>query len=94
MKKTVPKFHSPEEAALFWEHHEILNYVEPDEFKIIHPRKSRSYSFANPKRKLEKRLISLRIDTRLIHKAKNLAASREVGYQSILRNWLEKGAVR
>ena len=94
MKKRIPKFKSKEEAALFWENHEILDYVEPDEFRVIHPRKRRNYSFRNPQMKSEKQLISLRIESRLLKQAKTLAVRRQVGYQSILRKWLEKGALR
>lgn len=92
MKKQIPTFKSSEEAALFWEQHEILDYVDPDEFKIVHPQKSRHYSFKNPRKKSEKRLISLRVDTRLLQRARVVASRKQTGYQTVLRNWLEKGA--
>ena len=92
MKKKIPQFHSKEEAALFWENHEILDYIEPNEFKIIHPRKHRQYSFTNPYRKPTKELISIRIDSTLLERAKKMAHQIKVGYQSVLRGWLEKGA--
>ena len=92
MKKKMPKFNSPEEAALFWENHEILDYIDPDEFKVVPPKKRRRYSFVNPRKKSEKQLISLRIDSKLLQQAKNVAARQQTGYQAILRKWLEKGA--
>jgi len=94
MKKKMPEFRSKEEAALFWESHEILDYVDPDEFKVVDPRKQRRYAFRNPRARSERQLISLRIESRLLEQAKNQAARRQVGYQSILRKWLEKGAQR
>ena len=33
--KPIPKFKSVEEAALFWENHEILDYIDKDDFKPI-----------------------------------------------------------
>ncbi|MBI2340270.1 MAG: hypothetical protein HYU99_07900 [Deltaproteobacteria bacterium] len=92
MKKKIPSFRSKEEAALFWENHEVLDYIEPDEFKISKPGEERRYSFRNPRKKTAKRLVSLRIDAQLLGKAKRMAERKQAGYQSILRGWLEKGA--
>lgn len=91
MKKKVPKFTSPEEAAIFWENHEILDYIDPDEFKVVKPREKQCYSFVSSEAKPQKQLISLRIDTSLLKKAKIHAAKKGVGYQIILRSWLERG---
>jgi predicted DNA binding CopG/RHH family protein len=38
----------------------------------------------------KKELISLRIDEQILNHAKSLAARQGVGYQSILRGWIEK----
>lgn len=94
MKRTLPKFRSKEEAALFWENHEVLDHVDPNEFKVVHPGKKPRYAFVNPREKAERQLISLRVDSRLLEKARMLASRWEVGYQSILRSWLERGATR
>ena len=92
MKKNIPKFRSPEEAALFWESHEVLDYVEADEFKIVPRQERQRYAFVNPNQKKEKQLVSLRIDSDLLGREKRVASRCQVGYQSILRKWLEKGA--
>ena len=92
MKKKIPNFQSPEEAALFWENHEVLDYINPNEFKVVHPKKARRFSFTHSRQKPVKQLISLRIDARLLEKAKQTAVRNHAGYQSILRGWLEKGA--
>ena len=83
MKRHVPRFRSKEEAALFWENHEILDYLSPDEFRVVDPRKEHRYNFANPRRKSLKQLISLRVETHLLKKAKTVASRKGVGYQSI-----------
>lgn len=92
MKKRIPKFKSPEEAALFWESHKILDYIDPKEFKVIYPGKSRRFRFDNPGKRVPKRLISIRVDVPIIERAKKEAGRRKVGYQSILRRWLEKAS--
>ena len=92
MKKKIPSFRSKEEAALFWENHEILDYVDPDEFKTVKPDEGGRYSFKNPRKKKARQLVSLRIDEQLLKKAKRVAERKQAGYQSILRHWLEKGA--
>ena len=91
MKKQIPEFRSKEEAALFWENHEVLDYIDPDEFKVVKPGEGRRHAFINPQRKPVKQLISLRIDSSLLKKAKASASKKRVGYQTILRLWLERG---
>lgn len=92
MKKRIPGFKSPEEEALFWESHKILDYIDPKEFKVVYPWKSRKYRFVNPGKRLPKRLISIRVDIPIIEKAKKEAVRRKVAYQSVLRRWLEKAS--
>lgn len=92
MKKKIPKFRSKEEAALFWENHEVLDCIDPDEFKVVRPGKGRRYAFANPRVKSQKKLISIRIDARLLEKAKSWASRQRVAYQAVLRKWIERGA--
>lgn len=94
MKKRIPKFSNPEETALFWESHEVLDYVEPDEFKVVRPGNIQRYSFTNPRKKEKKELISLRVESGLLDQAKTVASRRGIGYQLVLRSWLEKGALR
>ena len=94
MIKKIPKFKTVEEAALFWQHHEILDYYDPGEFKIVDPQKNRKLRFLDPRKKQKKELVSLRIDSNILKLAKDRAAQKKVGYQSILRNWLEKSAAR
>ncbi len=92
MKKQIPSFRSEEEAALFWENHEVLDYVDPDEFKVVKPGAKSRYSFTSPQEKPKKQLISMRIDSSIVKKAKAYAAKKRVGYQTILRLWLEKAS--
>lgn len=92
MKKRIPKFQSKEEAALFWENHAVLDYIDPEEFKVVHPEKSRRYRFRQTPEKVPKQLISLRVDSQLLARAKKVASRIQVGYQAVLRGWLERGA--
>lgn len=92
MKKQIPSFRSEEEAALFWENHEVLDYVDTDEFKVVKPGTKSRYAFVNSLAKPKKQLISLRIDSAIVKKAKTYAARKRVGYQTILRLWLEKAS--
>lgn len=93
MKKKIPKFLNEEEAALFWENHEVLDYIDENEFKVVDPKRSGRFHFVNPKKKPVKQLISLRVDSRVLQKAKKIAATKKVGYQTIIRLWLEKVAL-
>jgi len=92
-KNKSSRYKSDEEAALFWEKHEVLDHVDPNDFKVIKdPQKSRSLAFRKKGKKSPKLLVSLRIQSNLIEKAKNLGKRRGVGYQSVLKQWLTKGA--
>lgn len=92
MKKQIPSFRSEEEAALFWENHEVLDYVDSDEFKVVKPSTKGPYSFVSAQVKPRKQLISLRIDSEIVKKAKAYGVKKRVGYQTILRLWLEKAS--
>jgi len=73
MKKKIPSFQSPEEEALFWESHDISKYVDLDEFKVVDPKKGRRFAFHKGSSQSSKELISLRVDSQLLKKAKELA---------------------
>lgn len=93
MKKALPKFKSSDEEALFWEKHEILNYVDKDEFKVVNPQSDKRFRFQKKAAvSPPKELISMRVGIDLIDRAKAVAERQQKGYLAILRGWLEKGA--
>ena len=93
MKNTkikIPRFKTTEEAAIFWENNNILNFYSEDEFKIVDPKKNKKYFYKKEVKK-EKKLISIRIDSIIIDSAKNLSLKMHRPYQQILNEWLWQG---
>jgi len=76
--KKIPKFRSEEEERRFWKTHEIVSY-EPalKKVKMIFP-------------KPRKRLISLRLDEEQLSRLKALAAKKGIGYQTMIRIWIQE----
>jgi predicted DNA binding CopG/RHH family protein len=92
MKKKLPNFKSAEAEALFWEKHDILDYVDPAEFKIVEPKKSKNGLFliTDPPVKPKKILFSMRLEQDILSKIKRLAEKKKVNYQTMLREWIIK----
>lgn len=87
MKKrlVVPKFKNEAEEAKFWADLDLNKYFEPSDFK-------RGVKFQNLKR--TKRLISIRFPEDLINEVKNKASKLDVPYQSLIRQYVQKGVAR
>jgi len=87
MKKrlVVPKFKNEAEEAKFWVNLDLNKYFEPADFK-------RGVKFQNLKR--TKRLISIRFPEDLINEVKNKASKLDVPYQSLIRQYVQKGVAR
>ena len=78
MKKSkIPKFKSYEEEAKFWDTHDTTEFL--DELKEVH-----NIKFPKPR----KRLISVRMDDGLIKSLKAVAASKDIGYLTLIRMWI------
>jgi len=76
MKNKIPKFKSLEEERRFWDNHsaaDFLNELTPVKIKFIRPRK---------------KLISLRLDTPHLVLLKEIAATRGIGYLTLMRIWI------
>lgn len=77
MKKSkIPKFKSYGEEAKFWDTHdttEFLNELKPAHVEFIKPKK---------------RLISVRMDDNLIRSLKEVAATKDIGYLTLIRMWI------
>ena len=75
--KRIPNFRSEAEEAKFWETHSAANYLH--ELKEV-----RNVKFSRPR----KRLISVRMDDVQINSLKEVAATKGVGYLTLIRMWV------
>jgi len=90
----LPKFKSDEEAAEYFERHSVagiwdhLSEVQPPRLKLALRKKiyERHHRAKAP--------ISLRLEPEQIVAAKQIAASKSVGYQAQLRMWTAEGIRR
>ena len=93
--KPIPKFKTVEEAALFWENHEILDYVDKDEFKLV--------SSANIKKELREAgrpnppkltYFPIALNNKLLEKALHQSKQKQAPVSKIIQRWVEKGSSR
>ena len=90
--KKLPKFKTEKEEARFWDAHSPLDY--PDEFTDVR----KPFEFAPhllkkaAQRKEErKRPLTLRMEQRQIDLAKIIAKYKGLGYQTLMRIWVQEG---
>lgn len=75
--KKIPVFETDEQAAEFWETHDFADYAEATEAVA-------AVSFAP----LPLKQVCLRLSPTQIECAKRIAASKGIGYQTLLRMWI------
>jgi len=89
----LPKFKSEKKEALFWDTHDITDYL--DELKEITPTLKLSKDI---KKKIfsrrQKKLLTLRLEQGQIDAAKLVASQKSVPYQTLLRMWIMEGINR
>lgn len=73
----IPDFKSDEEVVKFWDTHELTDYLH--ELKPVNIEVSL------------KKHISLRLAERQIKEAKIIANKKSIGYQTLLRLWIQEG---
>jgi predicted DNA binding CopG/RHH family protein len=85
MRKTkrIPKFKSTEEEAGFWDTHSLMDYAHE-------LREVRNIKFPKP----QKRLISVRMDETQIKCLKEIAATKGIGYLTLMRMWIIERLVK
>jgi predicted DNA binding CopG/RHH family protein len=92
MRKKLPVFKSSEAEALFWEKHDITEYVDQEEFQIVNPKKIPGFNVPefdlNQYPKPRKTLFTMRLDENVLKGVKNLAQKRNLKYQQLLRDWI------
>lgn len=87
----VPEFKSEAEEAEFWSAHslaEIWDQLEPIEIEVS-PRARRVTL-----RRTRKKPVTLRLEERQIALAKQLARTKSLSYQALMRSWINEGIAR
>lgn len=85
MKKQlkIPKFKNEDEEREFWWKLDLSEYLEPSDFEPV--------SF--PNLKPTTRSISIRIPEWLINRVKEEANSINIPYQSLIKQYIQKGVL-
>lgn len=85
MKKhlKVPKFKNEDEEREFWWKLDLSEYLEPSDFERV--------SF--PNLKPTSRSISIRIPEYLLNRVKEKANEINIPYQSLIKQYIKKGAL-
>ena len=78
--KAVPKFASEAEERVFWETHDLTEYLDW----------SKSQKAVLPNLKPTTKTISLRLPQHLLDSLKAAANARDVPYQSLIKVWLHE----
>ena len=91
--KPIPKFKTAEEAALFWENHEILDYVDPDEFEPVSSQaiKKQIMAAGGPKRP-QQAYFSVLLNQGLLGKALKQSKASQLSVDEVIQRWVKKGS--
>ena len=76
--KMIPKFRSEDEERDFWDKHDLTDYFDM----------SKAQPVIFPNLKFSTESISLRLPARLLARIKEIANSRDVPYQSLMKMFL------
>ena len=76
-KKRIPRFSTDDEAAEFWETHDFADYVDDT-------KPAEGVEFAREPLKQ----VSLRLAPKQIARLKRIAATKGIGYQTMVRMWI------
>ncbi|OGR84127.1 MAG: hypothetical protein A2901_08900 [Elusimicrobia bacterium RIFCSPLOWO2_01_FULL_54_10] len=93
MNKKLPRFKSREEEAKFWETHSSSDYLEGLE-DVTHLFTVAPELVHKIQQGAKKKLISLRLASWEIDRAKAIAKRRHMPYQVLLRSWIDEGLSR
>ena len=80
--KTIPHFDSEKEEREFWQTHDSTEYVDYAKAKRVR----------FPNLKLTSRPITIRLPVSLIDRLKIKAHQQDIPYQSLIKQWIFKGA--
>jgi predicted DNA binding CopG/RHH family protein len=86
-KLKVPKFKNEEEEFKFWAGLDVSAYFEPSDFKSFD-----LDDFLTKQAKPKTKRITMRLPEVLISKVKSQARELDVPYQSLMKQYIQKGA--
>lgn len=91
--KKIPKFASKEEAALFWENHEVMDYYNEKDFSVVQPKDLHRYlpALAKPL-KPSRSMVFISLDNKLLEKAQRTSKKMKADYHDVLGAWVKKGS--
>ena len=88
--KKLPRFKSREEFATFWDTHDLTDYLDEtekvDQLFVLAPGLAKKI-----RERSEKKMVALRLAKWQLERARTLAKKNHIPYQSILRQWVERG---
>lgn len=93
----LPAFGSIGDAAKFFETHDAAPYLDQLEDAKQELRlspKLRARILKRAKERLEKKLLTLRLERRQIEEARQIARQKGLGYLTLMRVWIQEGIDR
>ena len=93
----LPEFESMKDAVAFFETHDAAPYLDQledatEEIRIS--AKLRARILTRAKERLEKKLLTLRLERRQIEEARRIARQKGLGYLTLMRVWIQEGIDR
>lgn len=93
----LPEFATIDDVAGFVDDHDVADCLEQledatQEFSI--PSELEAHLAQRAKQRLEKRLLTLRLENRQIEDARRIAARKGMGYLTLMRVWIQEGIER
>ena len=88
--KQAPALKGEKAIAKFWETHDVADYwdnmAEVNEPFVLDPRLEKKI-----RERHKKRLLTMRLEQGQIADARRIAARKGIGYQTLLRVWIQAG---
>ncbi|MBI2931636.1 MAG: hypothetical protein HYY16_08290 [Planctomycetes bacterium] len=89
-RKRIPPLRTEEEIDRFWSTHSLTDYLHDteavDDVIELNPQLARKI-----RERSRKRLLTIRLEEWRIDRAKKIARERGVPYQTLLREWIDRG---
>src|SRR5579872_5290743 len=93
-KTPLPKFHSDEDAAQYFETHSVAGVWDQLPRAAAAAPSTKLKKSIHERHAAAKAPISIRLGSEQIAAAKKIAAAKSVGYQTQLRMWIAEGIKR
>ena len=92
-KKRIPTFRSEAAEARFWATHDLTDFLEDtqavDEAIELVPHLERRI-----RERTRKKLLTIRVESWRIERARRIAKKKGVSYQALIRKWIAEGIQR